>query len=88
MLKRSEALDKAKELINGDRAKEYGDAHDNFSRIATMWSAYLGQDVDAADVAVMMNLLKCSRLAHQRKDDSFVDACGYMALACELCSDN
>ena len=33
-MKRDEVLDSAKELINGQRAKDYGDAYENFSRIA------------------------------------------------------
>lgn len=83
-MNRSDVLKEAGELISTERAKQYGDARENFDRIATLWSAYLGVDVDAVDVAVMMNLLKCSRLAYQRKDDSFIDAAGYMALAAEL----
>ena len=34
-MKRDEILQKAEQLINGDRAKDYGDAEHNFSRIAT-----------------------------------------------------
>jgi hypothetical protein len=86
-MKRTEVLEEANRLICEDRAKQYGDAKDNFKRIAMMWSAYLGYEIDEADVAVMMTLLKCSRLAHQRKDDSYVDGAAYMALASELSGD-
>ena len=34
-MKRNDYLDTAKQLINGNRAKDYGDAKDNFDRIAT-----------------------------------------------------
>jgi len=33
-MKRDEILKQAETLINGDRAKDYGDAFDNFGRIA------------------------------------------------------
>jgi hypothetical protein len=35
---RDEILDTAKELINGQRAKDYGDAEENFQRIAEGWN--------------------------------------------------
>lgn len=37
-MKRDEVLDKAKELINGQRAKDYGDAYHNHGRIAEGWN--------------------------------------------------
>ena len=37
-MKRDEILKEAENLINGDRAKDYGDAEDNFERIATGWN--------------------------------------------------
>ena len=83
-MKRDQVLDIAGNLINGDRQEQYGTAKENFGRIAQMWSAYLGRDVTEPDVAVMMTLLKCARLAHQKKDDSFIDGVGYLALASEL----
>ena len=81
---RSEVLDTAKQLINGDRAKQYGSAEDNFGCIAQMWSAYLGKDVTAYDVANMMALLKIARMRNDVHQDSSVDGCGYLALAYEL----
>lgn len=35
---RNETLDAAKELINNDRAMDYGDAYDNHARIAEGWN--------------------------------------------------
>ena len=37
-MKRNEILDKANELVNGQRAKDYGDAFDNHTRIAEGWN--------------------------------------------------
>jgi len=81
---RSKVLGRADQLINGDRARQYGSATDNFGCIAQMWSAYLGKDVTAFDVANMMALLKVARLRNGSHADSSIDGCGYLALAHEL----
>ena len=83
-MKRSDVLYTADSLINGDRAKDYGEASENFAVIAQMWSAYLGVGVDPRDVAQMMALLKIARLRNGPHDDSSCDGCGYLALASEL----
>ena len=77
---RSEVLDTAKQLINGDRARQYGSAQDNFGCIASMWSAYTGTRVSAADVAI-------ARLRNGVHEDSSIDGCGYLALAHELANE-
>jgi hypothetical protein len=81
---RSEVLGRADQLINGDRARQYGSAQDNFGCIASMWSAYTGTRINAADVANMMALLKIARLRNGVHEDSSIDGCGYLALAHEL----
>jgi hypothetical protein len=83
-MKRDDVLKTAESLINGDRAEEYGDARENFDRIATMWRAYTGYDITKEDVGPMMVLLKVARLATGQKDDSFVDIAGYAALGAEM----
>ena len=37
-MKRDKVLETASEYINGQRAKDYGDAFDNFTRIADGWN--------------------------------------------------
>jgi hypothetical protein len=81
---RNDILTKAAELINGDRQKDYGPPEANFRRIAEFWSTYLGHPVSAADVAHMMVLLKVARSIIGYKEDTEVDAAGYIALAAEL----
>ena len=49
---RSEVLSKAAELISGDRQATYGDAKEMHQLIGDLWSAYLGVEVGAVDVAV------------------------------------
>jgi hypothetical protein len=87
---RSVILDRASGLISGDRHEEYGDAKENFERIAGYWNAHLGliNFISARDVAAMMVLLKISRLhGDGPKDvDTYVDICGYAAIGGEIAS--
>ena len=86
---RSDILDEAKIIITGDRQKAYGPAKDNFQKIASLWSVYLGKVVDVNDVANMMILLKVARsLGPSWKDDNYIDICGYAALAGEMVGAN
>ena len=82
-MQRNEALDTAKHLINGDRQDEYGDASESFDRIAAMFSAYLGTEVNGRDIAALLILMKVSRLTTSTKDDNWVDIIGYAALGAE-----
>jgi hypothetical protein len=86
MMKRDTILAEASELINGDRAADYGDATLNHMRIAEFWNNYTDHQLklSASDVAIMMILVKVARCMESFKDDSFVDICGYAALAAEM----
>ena len=87
-MNREQTLATAEELISGDRHREYGPALAQHSRISGLWSAYLGHDVSPVDVAMMMVLLKASRVkAGGSAGDSFVDMAGYAALAGEMYDD-
>ena len=85
-MKRDEYLDTAKKLINGSRAKDYGDAKDNFDRIATGWNVIV-QDalnthgrITAKHVALMMDWVKtCLLLETIAPKDSWNNKCGYSA---------
>jgi len=90
-MKRDEVLDTAKELINGQRAKDYGDAFDNFERIAEGWNAIIREAMNTngyvteQHVALMMDWLKTARLLNDlSKEDSWIDKCGYSALGAEF----
>ena len=88
MTDRETILRTAEELINGDRHKEYGPALKMHERIGALWSAYLGHDVSPVDVAMMMVLLKASRIkAGGPAGDSFIDIAGYSALGGEMHAD-
>ena len=83
-MKREEILQEAETLINGDRAKDYGDAYVNHKRIADMWSVVFGKEVTVRQVILCMIAMKVARLVHDSKEDSWVDVCGYAAVGGEL----
>ena len=56
-MKREEVLKRAKEAVCTDREGQYGSPEDNFGLIAFLWSLYLEESIQSADVAVMMILL-------------------------------
>jgi len=84
MNKRTEILETAANLINGDRQNTYGTPQDNFGAVASMWSAYLGREVAASDVCCMMALLKIARLRNGPHEDSSIDGAAYLALGAEV----
>ena len=90
-MKRDEILDTAKTLINGDRAKDYGDAYLNHQRIADGWNTIIQAAyattgyVTPMHVALMMDWVKTSRLLTTIDHyDSWVDKAAYSALGAEF----
>lgn len=82
---RDSVLRGAGKLINGDRAKDYGDALTMHRRIAAGWSEILELPVTPDQVALCMVWLKISRLVNTPgHTDSYVDLVAYGALAAEL----
>lgn len=91
---RERILDAAKSIITGEREKQYGHPEDNFKIIAEFWKNYLENRCVSSsgsvalypeDVAIMMSFLKIARImSGNYKEDSFVDACGYLAIAGEM----
>jgi hypothetical protein len=82
-MKREEILQTAENLINGDRAKEYGDAQKNLQDIADLWSVILEKEVTLEQVALCMIMVKAARLMKTNHLDSWIDICGYAALGGE-----
>lgn len=85
---REQVLLDAVNLIVGDRNVDYGDPYDDFGMTADLWHSYLSRIMDRhdgalviepQDVAVMMVLLKISRLSWTpQKKDHWVDIAGYV----------
>ena len=87
-MNRKEILKKTESLVNGPRAKEYGDAHENHARIAQMWSVLLDKPVTIQQVYQCMVAVKLARLVvTPDHEDSWIDICGYGALGGEETGD-
>ena len=54
-------LKEASATINGQRQQYYGSPTVLFQRIADLWSAYLGIEINVVDVTYIMVLMKVSR---------------------------
>ena len=67
-------------LVDEDRNDSYGPPEENLSRIAGMWSAYIGTDITAEDVALMMVLVKISRSKAGYSRDNAVDGVAYFLI--------
>jgi hypothetical protein len=90
-IKREQILSKAEKLINGRRARDYGDAYDNHARIAEGWNVIVREamaisgELTPAHVALMMDWLKtCRLLTTINHEDSWIDKAGYTALGGEF----
>lgn len=87
-MNRTEVLETANDYITRDRAATHGNAEDSFSAIAALWSADLGIDLTALDVARLMVLFKMARAQENPAHaDNWIDAAGYAALAAEIAGD-
>lgn len=85
---RQKLLQDSINLVNGERNVDYGDPFDDFQTTAMFWQTYLERVMakkqalflEAHDVAVMMTLLKVSRLSWSpNKRDHWLDIAGYSA---------
>ena len=77
--------DQARHLTSTERQAQYGAPEDNLGRIAALWSAYLGKDLSAHDVAIMMARVKIGRIGSGvTVRDNSVDAVAYIGLADQL----
>lgn len=89
---RAKILESATKCVCHDRDIQYGDPRGSFSEIAIRWSHFLSEitgkpiGLNEYDVAMMMVEFKMARITTSKgsSEDSFVDACGYLALAAEL----
>lgn len=83
-----EITTKANVLITGDRQVEYGRPDENFQRFAALLNAQFQTDFTASDSAIILALLKISRMENAPKLDTYVDAAGYIDIAGELAGVN
>ena len=82
---REAVLAAALAAVNGERNESYDEPENNFLRISMLWTAYLGYEVSASDVAVMNILQKVGRLMYSPTHwDSWVDIAGYAACGADV----
>ena len=75
-------LAEAERLVTSSRNDDYGHPADDLGRAAKIWSAILGIEVTAKQVALCMVGVKLSREINKPKRDNLVDGAGYL-----LCAD-
>ena len=87
MTLRGDILDRAKALTEGDRNKSYGSPKENMTLFGDLVTPYLqavGFPVSATDAAVILCLLKISRItANYEHADNYLDLAAYAAIAGE-----
>ena len=84
-MNRKEFFETAYNTVSLEREKDYGDVRVNFSKIAELWTAYLGMPITAVDVGLMMCLLKIGRIkTGTGKIDSWIDALGHLGLSADI----
>lgn len=84
-------LAEAARIVTTDREQQYSSPEDSFGLIADLWTSYFSAAGEntvkfyADNVAMMMALLKIARIATGHyKEDSYIDACGYIACGAEI----
>jgi len=84
-IKKEDVLDKAKDIIQGDRNLRYGDPKINFQRIIKGWELILGHEITPDQYGMMMLWMKMARLQEDpRHIDSWIDIAGYAACTAEV----
>lgn len=73
----------AARIVTGDRNSDYGHPLDDFTKVASMWTAVFGVPVRPEQVPLAMVCIKIARELNRPKADNSVDAVGYI-LALEM----
>ena len=86
----SDILAEASVLLTDTREETYGSFWENHRRIGVMWGEFLRleESITAEQVAVMMALVKISRIANDSTHtDNYIDATAYIAGAGEIATE-
>ena len=70
-------LHEAIQIRGGERNADYGDAVENFRRIAEIANALTGLSLTPVQCCKVLMAVKLSRERHNPKRDNRVDLCGY-----------
>ena len=90
-MKAEEILRTAADLVSGPRAEQHGEVGNVFSTAGEMMAAFGGPSTDmlGGEAIMFMVFLKISRMKHGTFNiDDYIDACGYLALAGQLESED
>ena len=88
-MKAEEILRTAADLVSGPRKKQHGDVNEVFSRTSKLFFDMTGIDIHPLDCVGFMVCLKLARLGSKGLNmDNYIDACGYLALAGQLESED
>ena len=79
--KRTEALFRSGDKINGPRNKDYGDPKKNLTDTARRWGRKHAYEVCLDNIDQKVSRMRTSGKFH---DDSFIDIIGYAAIAIEV----
>ena len=74
------ALERAQDLVSGERQSMYGPPGENWQRTASIWSGILDRKVLPEEAMLCMMGVKLARLSQNYSDDSLVDLLGYLIL--------
>ena len=75
-------LKKADDIINNrseEKEREYGPFNESMSKAALIASELCNKEITTEDFYKCMIALKISRMAYNLKEDTLLDAVGYMA---------
>ena len=78
-------LAEAEEIVNGNRQSDYGDAANNFRRIANIVNSMYPQlNINAQQCCAVLMAVKLIREGFRHKRDNLVDLCGYAHIMNEI----
>lgn len=72
-------LEEAREVTDGARQSDYGDAEESFDRICSILKAF-DILIDPYDIPIILIAIKLVRESYSHKRDNLVDICGYARL--------
>jgi hypothetical protein len=82
----SEVLLEAHRLVNQDRGEQYGPPHEDYAKVAEIFSAMTGVNLTVKEAVMFPLAMKLARIRTNTfsghdgwHEDSVVDACGYLA---------
>ena len=78
-------LSEAEEIVNGNRQSDYGEAANNFHRIANVVNSMYPQlNINAQQCCAVLMAVKLIREGFRHKRDNLVDLCGYAHIMNEI----